>query len=180
MQEFTPDFTKYHASTPIYKKGMYEIVVDKVQARAYDTTDDAGQSKQVRMVTLRNKMVGVYDSKGKLLTTQDGAEIKGEDVEDVRLYIHSDGAMKFTKRILMAVLGYSKEEEDKFNEFLAKQDVRFSIEEKETEDGYNVVLGSFWEGLAGKHFKVGLSEGVYERNGVKEPQQNFDTYLPVG
>lgn len=182
MITFEPDFSTVHASTPIWKKGTYEITVSKVRGRAWDKTDEKTQEKtMVRGVEIRLKLVGVYDSAGKLSTSMDGAEIAGKDVEPQTLYIHSDGAMAFSKRIMMAILGYKKEEEEEFNEYFKTLDLKMGIEEADG-GGYDVTIGEGWQTLAGKNVIVTLSEGEREDKTTKQklPTQEFGVWLPTG
>lgn len=183
MPTFEVDFGGVQATTPIYKKGLYELTIKKVSGRAYDKVDDkTGHRTTVRLIQITPKMVGQYDSKGKIKTTDEaGKNIKDQDVEGIRLYLHSEGALKMSKQACMAFFGFTRDEEEKFNEYFKTLDLKFDAEQDESGD-YTVTLGSGWESLTGKNFKAQLSEGVYEdkANNKSIPQQNFDNFFPVG
>lgn len=176
-----PDFDKVHAQTPIWDKGLYELAIGKVAGRAYDK-EEKGKVTTVMYVGLRPKLVGVYDSAGKLHTDIDGTEIADQAVEEIRLYIHSQGAREFSKRIMMAIFGYDKKEEEQYNEFVKTLDLRFDYEEKDGEDGYDVTLGAGWNELAGKRVKAQMKKGTFknQRTDEFEERQDFDSFFPVG
>lgn len=175
---WTPDFTGVHANTPIYPRGEYELEITNIRGSAYIRERDGAT---VKVVYLRPKMVGMYDSKGKLSPNgQDGSKIEGEDVEEIRFYLHSEGAMKMTKRQMMAILGYQRKEEDKFNKWASSADLSFKVEE--TEDGnLSVTLGKGWQELVGKRVRASLDVELYEPDGREpEEQQQFASLQPVG
>lgn len=169
MPKWEPDFESVRATTRIFDRGEYELVIARVTGFAYDRDD----GKHVVGVRLTPRVVGKINSKGKL--TDDFA---GEETFPIKLYLHNEGARRMTKRILMALCGFSSNEEDAFNQYYKKAD--FSIEEEETEDGYAVIPGAGWRALEGKHVRVTLDKDLYEPDGG-EPveQQTFSNWTPV-
>lgn len=181
------DWTDVQATTPVYPKGDYQITVVDIRGSAWPKTDDSGNATGVitKVVRFRNKMVGVYNSKGKLSTELDGKPIGGEAVEDLNLWVHSDGGRKMAKQSMMAILGYSPrdgQEEKKFNELLKKQKADLSTRLEEGEDGsLSLVLGDGWKALfVGKNFRASLEEETREIPG-RDPilQQNYQSISPV-
>ena len=182
MPEWNPDFGAVSAETPVYPAGDYEFVVDDLRASAYDKTDTQGNiTGHNKVVYVIPKVVGRIDSKGKLSPKDsEGKVIEGQPAERIGLWLHSEGGVKFSKRIMMAIFGYKgREGEKQFNEeIVANSD--FSFNEEETEDGYDVTLGSGWDQLKGLHFRVSLDKEMREVEG-REPveQQAYKSYLPA-
>lgn len=182
MPRFEPDFTTVFATTPVWSKGDYEILIESVRGQAWDQVKNGQETGTVvQVVKLRPKIKGVYDSKGKLQTEIDGVDIADQAAEEIALWIHSKGAMAMSKRAIMAILGYSEKEEEDFNEFLRTGSLDLSFEIEESEDGYDVTLGSGWEQLVGKLVGVHLDKQQVNIEG-REPfeQQQYVRFFPAG
>lgn len=177
-----PDFDKVHAQTPVWDKGLYELRVDKIRGSAYDKKDEStGKVSTVAFVGLRPKLVGIFDSNGQLATDIDGTDIAGQAVEEIKLYVHSQGAREFSKRIMMAILGYEKDQEAEYNDYVRTLDLGIDLDEREDgEEGYDVKLGDGWNVLANKHVKAQMKKGSFkDRNDVQQERQDFDSFFPV-
>lgn len=182
------EWTDVQASTPIYTKGVYELSIAGVRGSAWPKRDGAGNPTEdlTKVVRLRAKIVGVYDSAGKLKGEQDGRTIKGEPTEDINLWVHSSGGRKMAKGHMMAILGYNSrdaQDETKFNDFLkeSKADLSTAVAENESGDGFVMTLGDGWEQLfVGKNVKAHMEPQTREIEG-RDPvvQQNFTRLVPV-
>ena len=185
-----PDFDwgGVQASTPVYSKGVYQVSIDGVRGSAWPKRDSKGDptSEVTEVIRFRPKMMGVIGSDGKLKTEHEGKDIAGQSVEDINLWVHTEGGLKQAKRIMMAVLGYNPEddsEEDKFNKFLkdSGKDLTWSREEREDGEGYILTIGEGWvELFKGKAAKVHMEPQTREVEG-RDPivQQNFTRVIPV-
>jgi hypothetical protein len=183
MPRIEPDFDKVHAMTPVWGKGLYELVLGKPRGSAYDKSDDkTGKSTHVAFVGVRPKIVGIFDSNGVLSTDVDGTDIEGQQVEEIRLYLHSQGAREFSKRIMMAIFGYEGDAkgEAEYNEWVKTLDLSFESEENEDGEGYTVTLGDGWQLLEGKHVKSMMDKGSFkDRNDEVKERQDFNSFFPV-
>lgn len=177
------DWGDVQASTPVHDKGDYELTIARVRGRAWFKKDKSGNptSEITKVVALTPKIVGQYDSNGKLNT-----EKKDQDAEEINLWVHSDGGRKMAKKSMMAICGYNpddKKEEDEFNKFLKTSGLQLGtpVEDGE-EDGKLVLnLGEGWEKLlVGKNVRAHLDKETREQEG-KEPivQQNYVRLSPV-
>lgn len=160
-----PDFAGTHAVTPIYDRGEYRLKIGKPSGMAY--TKENGDD--VAGVRYNLTMVGAKNSDGSIDDT-----MAGEEVTPVRLYVHSEGAMRMTKRILMAFFGYSRDDEKSFNEDVTGNG-DFSITPGENEDD-RPTLGDGWTSCVGNEVDVVLDQDTYEG----ELQQTHKSFSPVG
>ncbi len=179
-----PDFDwgDVQASTPIYKKGEYELTITKVRGSAWRKKDKAGNPTDVitKVVKLRPRIVGVYDSSGKLHSEQEGKDIKDSACEEINFWIHSEGGRMMSKRQMMSVCGYNpfdEADEKKFNEFLktSKLDLTAKVTESESGDGFVLVLGDGWEKLlVGKNVRANMEPEIQKIEGRDDTtRQNY-------
>lgn len=183
------DWSEVQASIPVYEKGDYEISIQKVRGVAWFKKDAQGQptSDVTKAVRLTVKMVGVYDSKGKLKFEQDGKNIKDQPAEDLNLWVHSDGGKRQAKQRMMAIAGYTPDDqvqEKEFNDYLKNSKLDLSTVVEENEDGSGLVLniGEGWEKLlVGKNVRASLDKESRTQEGKVEPiiQQNYVRLSPV-
>lgn len=175
-----PDFGATNAFTKIWPRGEYEIEVRDVRGSAWEKEQDGGGTATVKRVRVLANLNGVYDSEGELMDElEDGTKVEGEDVTPFDLYLHSEGAMRMAKRQLMAIMGFSADEEDEFNEWAAEADLGF--EATELEDGsYDVSLGDGWDELKGRIFVASLEPQTDEYQGEEREVQNVRSTRPVG
>ena len=179
-----PDFDwgDVQASTPIYKKGEYELSITGVRGSAWYKKDKAGNptTEITKVVKLRPRIVGVYNSEGKLSSEQEGKTIKDGQCEEINLWLHSEGGLKMSKKQMMSVCGYNpndEADEKKFNEWLksAKLNLGTKVEENESGDGLVLTIGDGWEKLlVGKNVKANMEPETREVEG-RDPivQQNY-------
>lgn len=159
-----PDFAGTHATTPVYDRGEYRVTVGRPSGIAY--TKDNGD--EVAGVRYSLKMVGAKNADGSIDDT-----MAGEEVSQLRLYVHSAGAMRMTKRILMALFGYDRNDEASFNDdVIGNGD--FSIIPGETDDD-RPTLGDGWTSCVGNEVDVILDQDEYEG----ELQQTHKSFSPV-
>ena len=170
------------ASTPIHPKGEYELTIVGVRGSAWPKRDKAGNTtgEVVKVIRFRPRIVGVYNSEGKLKTELNGKEIKDKACENISLWVHSEGGLGMSKRHMMAVLGYNSAdevEEKKFDRFLkdAGVDLSFRHEENEAGDGYVLHIGEGWEKLfVGKNVRVQMEPETRKQEGKEDRiSQNF-------
>lgn len=177
MPRLSPDMTDVSANIKIYDKGDYEIAVKSVFGFANDGTNGFNYG-----VAVQHVIVGKYDSKGNLDKSDEGNQ-----VENVRLFVHTKDAMRMSKRYLMAAFGFNKKEEDEFNEWYKSQDWHVDAE-KDDNDRYVIdSIGDGWKKLVDHHVKVRLDKTIYEpvdrdtgeKTGEQIEQQKFGTWSPV-
>lgn len=178
---WTPDFGATNAFTPIWPRGEYEVETKDVRGAAWEKTDEkSGTSILVKRIRITAKLNGVYDSEGELQDAgTDGKNVKDEDVTPFDIYLHSEGAMRMGKRIMMAILGYDKDDEEEFNEWAASQDLSFNAEENE-DGSYDVTLGDGWDALKGRLFIASLEPQMDDYGGEEREVQNVRSTRPVG
>lgn len=180
MPTWMPDFENTHANVVVQPQMRVQLSLEKLTGFAYDREKD---NAHLLGINATLKIVGKYDSKGKLNTTDYPA---GEEVERIRLWMHSEGGLKMTKRILMAFAGFGLKEEKEYNAWAAKQD--FGIEQDENDEGgYDVTLHEGWNVFIGKHADVELDKKMYQpkddsgaNSGEPQEQQDYKSWSPVG
>ena len=167
MTRFAPDFTKVSAGMKIFPRGDYELKVTKTKPIYYEKKDDEGDEtgEFVAACQVNVEMVGQVGNDGQL-----DRKDEGESVAPLKLYIHSQKAWGMTKGMIMAILGYTSEEEKDFNAAMADTD--FSVEAGEGEEA---VLGGSWARLEGQHFVGRLDKRSYKGR----EQQDVGTLQPV-
>ena len=182
------DWGGVQASTPVFKKGDYELEIKKVRGSAWPKKDKQGNPTGdiTQVIRLRCEMQGVLDSKGKLQGKQDGKEIRGVTTEEANLWVHTDGGRKQAKKVMMAICGYNPEEqsdEDKFNAFLKKSglDLSFKAIPKDDDSGYTLEIGEGWAALLeGKQVRCTMDEEIRKQEGREDSlQQNFVRFSPI-
>lgn len=162
---FTPDFGEVRATTRVFDRGTYVVELGKARPIGYEKDDGTV------VVGARVPMTIVHQVLGDGSTDDTFA---GEDVTPVRCYIHSKGALRMTKRMLMAFYGYDRNSEEEFNnEVLSQAD--FGVTPPEEEDDEATFTGEGWLAFAGNHVQVLLSTDTYEG----EEQQQHGNWAPV-
>lgn len=164
---FAPDFTQVSAGMKIFPRGDYELSASGVKAIGYYKKDKDGEPTEefISGCQVNVEMVGRIGNDGQL----DRAD-EGESVAPLRLYVHSKKAWGMTKGSIMALLGYTREEEQQFNEMLGT-DADFSVEG----EGDEATLGGSWGRLTGQHFTAQLSTRMWQQR----EQQDIGTLMPV-
>jgi len=166
MPRFTPDLSKVRASIRVFDRGDYQLKITKAEPFINEEKDDGkGNLTQSAGCRYNVEMVGKLDASGNVTD-----EFQGETVTPVRLYVHYEGGWSMTKQFLMAVLGYSREEEDKFDaEWAANADLSLDGEPDEVE------AGKSWEDPVGKVVNVTLDKRLYQGR----EQQDFRGWTPA-
>lgn len=173
---FEPDLTKTRASTRIFDRGEYELEITGLRPVQFGgdnyiyTRESDGEV--VAGVATTFKMVGRVQPDGSL-----DREFEGEDVSSDRHYIHTEGSYPFTKRFLMAAAGFSREEEDAFDEEWASDNPIFIDGEPDDPDSQE--LGPGWEAIVGLHVVASLDQRMSEEEGDDRVFQEFRSYQPV-
>lgn len=182
-------WTEVQATTPIYEKGDYEITIKKVRGRAWEKKDKAGNptGDVTKLIEIIPEMVGVYDSKGKLKTSQNGKEIKGQPCEPIPMWLTTQGALRMSKRSMMAICGYNpadETDEKKFDAFLksASLDLKFNVVEREDGEGLTLEIGDGYEKLlVGKNVRASMEPEMRDREGADPvEQQRYTRLSPLG
>lgn len=157
---FQPD-KNVRATTRIFERGEYEVEIAAVSGIGY--TKDNGD--EVAGARYRLTMRGRLQNDGSL-----DDEYAGEDVTPFRAYVHSEGAIPFTKRFLMAAMGYGRNDESDFDdEWWTEADLTIEFDEED------VTLGEGWEDPVGNVLRVTLDKEEYEG----QEQQTHATFAPV-
>ena len=177
MVRFEPDMEDIRATTRIFEQGDYELKVKRVRGFAYTREQDG---VEIYGADVNFEMVGPLLSDGTL-----GDDFAGEDVSRLRTFWHTKGAMEMSKRNVMAIAGFSREEEEEFNAWV-KDGNSFAIIGDDEDPEADVELGSGWQQLVGNRVHASLTVQLYQRkdddgNPVGEPeeQQNFQSLRPV-
>ena len=168
MPRFAPDFTQVSAGMKIFPRGDYELSVTGVKPLAYYKTDDDGEPTDdfVAGCQVNIEMVGKIGNDGQL-----DREDAGESVVPIRLYVHTEKAWGMTKGSIMALLGYTREEEEQFNADFADAD--FAVEG----EGDEAELGDSWNRLVGQHVTAQLSKRMFrKREQLYTSRHNRPTY----
>lgn len=157
---FEPDLGAVRATTRIFEPGEYVVKIGTPYPMAY-TKDDGTEIGGARYSL---EMVGRIGPDGSL----DDAN-EGESVTNVRCYVHTEGALSMAKRFLMAAFGYSRNDEEAFNE-----EVLGSGDFGVAGEGDDAELGESWAQCSGNLVRVSLDTELYEG----EEQQNFRGWSP--
>ena len=170
MNRFAPDFAEVKAGLKIYDRGEYEVKVTGVDGFAYVRDKD-----KVTVVGVKYKleMVGKLGNDGTIFDDTDA----GESVVPMKLYIHSKKGWGFTKQTLMALFGYTDEQEDDFNEAIEGYDfgVEPTDDEPDEEGAFEVEIGGSWKEPVGGRIHVTLKKGIWE----ERPTQEFVAIRPA-
>ena len=106
------------------------------------------------------------------LTVAEGAE-KGSKTF-YNAFIHTDGALSFSKQFLMAALGYkaTKEEEKRFNDKYRGSDWGIDTDTKG--------VGDVWREATGKRLTASVDVGIQEvGQNAGQPQQKWLKFRPL-
>ena len=163
---FAPDFTQVSAGMKIFPRGEYELSVTKVKPIAYFKKDEDGEPTEdfVSGCQVNVEMVGRLLNDGSLDRSDEG-----ESVVPLRLYVHNEKGWGMTKSSIMAILGYTRDEEESFNGDAADSD--YSVDG----EGDEATLGSSWDTLTGQHFIITLDKRIYKGR----EQQDTGSLSPV-
>ena len=163
---FAPDFTQVSAGMKIFARGEYELTVTKVKPLAYYKRDEDGELTDtfISGCQVNVEMVGRLQNDGTLDRTDEG-----ESVVPLRLYVHNQKGWGMTKSAIMAILGFTLEEEEAFNADHKEDD--FSVDG----EGDEATLGSAWSSLTGQHVIVRLDTRMFKNR----PQQDTGALTPV-
>lgn len=162
MPRFTPD-TNVRATTRVFDRGDYRLAIERHTPIIREKDDGSIAAGVLYGI----KMVGKLDAKGKVTD-----EHAGEDVTPFTCWMHSSGAQSFTKRFLMAALGYKKEDEDKFDkDYWSNPKKDFTI------DGTpeDASAGAAWEEAVGNQFVATLDKRIWNN----QEQQDFASFMPA-
>lgn len=152
---YEPDLTAVAAALELFEKGAWEFSVG--EPKAFQRENDKGQlSVGVRYLLS--------------LAEETNGHKKGSK-QMFSCYIHTDGAMTFSKRFVMAALGYrnTSQEERRFDETYKGAD--WSV------DPETGAVGDAWRQPAGRRVNCSLDIGTNPNTG--EPSQQFVGFTPV-
>lgn len=171
---FEPDLDKHRATTRVFERGEYIVELGEPQGVLYEKRDeDTGELiSTVAGVRYPLEMVGRLTPDDEIEEEGDWGEA-GEDVAPFTCYVHTEGAMPFTKRFLMAAAGYTEEEEDDFNEgWFPNHDLTI---DGDPESDADPDIGEGWESVEGAHVQVTLDKDEYEGR----EQQTHSRFMPA-
>jgi len=164
MTRFQPDLAKTKAGMPIYERGEDEVKINAVKVIHY-IKEESGDEIAGAALTL--EMVGLVQNDGSL-----DRALEGETVAPLRLYVHSEKAWPITKRAIMAALGYSLDDEDKFNNDIAAN-LDVGVEPGEGDE--DATLGSGWKRLVGQRMLMTLNKRTWQGR----EQQQHEGFMPI-
>ena len=155
MPRYEPDLTAVSAALDLFEKGDWEFSIG--EPKAFERTNEKGKlSAGVRYLLS--------------LAEEHNGHKKGSK-QMFSCYIHTDGAMTFSKRFVMAALGFKNTSEDErlFDEQFKGAD--WSV------DPDTGAVGDVWRQPAGRRIVCSLEIG--ENPNTNEPSQQFSGFLPV-
>jgi len=183
MSVFTPDFAAVDAGFPIYDRGMYRVKITAREPAVWEKNDEHGNVTIVSRVRYKLEMFGMLDDDGEVQTTDaNGKEIIGKSVQAMDVYLHTKDAWSFAKLFLMAAFGYSKNEENEFNEFFQenKDEFMFSGDAGDPDETLNDNLGSAWDAPVDRMVDVFLQKTLETYQGEERENQKMSAWQPVG
>ncbi len=178
MPIFTPDFTQVDAGFPVHPAGRYQVKITKRKPFVrLKKENDQGIRETSAGIRFSLEVVGQYDEEGELDTT-----LAGKPASNNAVYLHSQGGWQFSKPFVMAAFGYSKNEEDAFNEYFQEnqENFLFSGDPGDAED--NIEVGSAWDEMVDKLVNVTMTKStrvINEDTGETEDQQEYSSWAPV-
>lgn len=172
MPRFTPDLDETRATTRVFDPCEAEMKITGVQGVLYMKEED-GDEWPVAGVRCQYEHVGRIQDDGSLDT-----EHEGEDMAPDTHYIHSEGALPFTKRFLMAAYGFTREEEEEFDDFLEERDFSLDGDPESDEDPE---IGDGWKELEGLRVAadVDIRAVEDEETGEVTKYQDYTSYFPA-
>ncbi len=152
---YEPDLTAVAATLEQFEKGDFEFGIG--EPKSFQRTNDKGQLS----VGVRYPLALSEESNGH----KKGAK------QMFSCYIHTDGGMTFSKRFIMAALGFKNTSQDErvFDEKYKGAD--WSI------DPETGAVGDVWRQPAGRRITASLDVGVNPNTG--EPSQQYTGFAPV-
>lgn len=171
---FEPDMEKTRATLRIFPRGDYLVKITEAAPFMYVREKDkvvvAGMQYNLQM---RGKM----DANGNVTD-----EFENEAVTPNKVYIHSEKAYGMAKQFVMIANGYSRDEEDKFNEEFVREHKWFFEGDEEAEDiEATLEVGDAWKTPAGKLIIAHLDSRMYDPKDGSPPseQQDFRGWMPA-
>jgi len=152
---YEPDLTAVAATLELFEKGDFEFIIG--EPKSFQRQNDKGQLS----VGVRFPLALAEETNGH----------KKNSRQLFSCYIHTDGGMTFSKRFIMAALGYKgnsqgeREFDDKF------KGADWSL------DPDNGSVGDVWRQPAGRRITASLDIGTNPNSG--EPSQQFTGFQPV-
>jgi hypothetical protein len=167
---FDPDLAAVAATTPVYKRGEYLLEITKSSPFAYPKDDEkTGESYIVAGNRFQFEMVGQLGRDGEV---DESVEIAGQEVAPFSCFVHTRKAFSFTKRTLMAFMGFTKQQEDQANEEYFNS-AELWINPGEDEDD-EVTGGAGWSAPVGN--RVVASLDIEQWDG--DDRQQFRAFRP--
>lgn len=184
---FAPDMSTVTVNIPVHPKGPYLLNVKRVSGYAGPQKEDEdGKKKESWFVYEGQKLsvgtrvtlelVGKFNSANELVPFAD-LGFESNKVADNTLWSHNKGSLEMSKKVVMAIMGYDKEEEKEFDAWFAAQDFGIDVDPVEGEDKYTAKLGNGWEQLVGKNVRVQLDSKIDKRN--DETVQDFKSWTAI-
>lgn len=158
---FAPDLEAANATTPIYEKGDYQVKIVRCRPSVFLNKNDEMRAS----INYDLKMVGQYNSKGKLDTKEEG-----KDVRPQTLWLHTEKTEGMNKQFLMAAMGYSRtpEDEEAANKaFFSKHE--FWIDGEPGDENFE--CGNGYHEPVGRIVNVSLDVEIYE--GAKQQKHGY-------
>lgn len=159
MPRANPNPSQTSATQEIYPDGDYELLIGR--PKAFARYEDDG-------VTIKNFGIGIP------MRIAEPVEHIGKQFYH-NLYYHTDGAKGMNKLFLMAALGYTRDEEKRFD--AEHPDEEWAFDYGKDSDGF---LGNGWLMLENERVTAEMSQDI-QKKGTRagEPQQKVK-WRPFG
>lgn len=151
MARYTPDLTKATAGIKLLPKGDYEFKIGEPKLFSRQRNENDGSQTEVFGVSYG-------------LTVVAGDQEVGTSIP-MQLYMHTEKTAGMNKRFVMAALGYSLDDEPKFNEDFVDADWSVDTEENE--------IGEIWKRLAGQRVAA-TADIVPNKQNPNQQNQQFN------
>lgn len=158
---YAPNLTKATAGIPLLDKDDVEFNIGDVKTFFRTKTDPQSQEN--------SDVFGVQYAITLVKTAGANEKYIGKTFP-LQLYMHSENAFGIVKRFVMAALGFSLDDEEKFNEKYADADWSYGEPDKE---GNTVPDGSIWNQLKGSRVAA-TTDIVPNRQRPDQKNQRYD------
>lgn len=177
MPIFDVDFSAVQANIPIHEKGQYQLKITRATPKIFAKKDDFGMptGEHSAGVEYGFELAGKFDDETNELITE-GYE--GKQVESQIMWIHSEGALRMTKRFIMAASGFNPAtQEEEFDAQL--EPGAFGFEGEVEDDSDAIQLGSAWTSVVGNYVNARLSKTLNSRRNPPQEEQDIMGFTPA-
>lgn len=176
MGIFTPDFAGVESSIPVFDKMRALVKVTGMKPFFNEKTNEKGEVKRNAGLQYNLEMVAERDAATGNLITEDR---KGRTVSSYKVYLHTEGGLKFAKPFLMAAMGFNpRKQEQEANVKFQAGDWKFNGEPNAAPETFE--LGTSWNIPVDQTLEVTLNKKVDRQEGKEDfESQEFSNWMPV-